>query len=250
MRRVHQLTVSPDFAPKNTSAWFIFNTWLQRRVNLPIHLELFNDFASQRAAIAAGDIDIIFANPFDASMLVREHDFVPVARPASGADECVVVVSVKSPARRVEDLQPGIRIASTDDPDVELIGMIMLEPADLDKHNTHAVTVPSYPLVAAQLLRGRADVGFILEAAYEDLSSLTRHQLRPLVRSQISDIRHVLLIGPRLRPLRERIRRILLGMHAEPAGASLVAELGMRCWETMEPEDTEFMIDLMDTLKA
>lgn len=250
MRKAHQLTVSPDFAPKNTSAWFIFNTWLQRRLNLPIHLELFNDFASQREAIASGEIDIIFANPYDASMLVRRHDFAPVARPAGGADECVVVVPATSTVTHVEDLQAGIRIASTEDPDVELIGMILLEPADLDRSNTQPVVVASYPLVAAQLLRGRADVGFILEAAYEDLSSLTRRQLRPLVRSQISDIRHVILIGPRLRPLRERVRRLLLGMHEDPAGASLVTELGVRRWETMEPEDTEFMIDLMDTLKA
>lgn len=250
MRAPYQMTVSPDFAPRNTSAWFIFNTWLQRRLNLPIHLELFDDFSSQRAAISADRIDIIFANPYDASMLVREHGFMPLARPASGADECVIVVPSGSHARQVEDLQPGIRIASTDDPDVQLIGMIMLEPADLDGSNTLAVIVPSHPLVAAQLLRGRADVGLILEAAFEDLSSLTRGRLRPLVRSQISDIRHVLLIGPRLHPLRERVRRILLGMHEEPSGARIVAELGMPSWETMDPEDTEFMIDLMDTLKA
>lgn len=246
----YQMTVSPDFSPKHISAWFVFNTWLQRALKLPIHLELYDDFDTQRAALASRSIDIIYANPFDASMLVRELGFVPVAYPEAQTDECLLVVPVDSPIERVEDLQPGARVASTDDPDVTLIGMIMLEPADLDPTTVVAVTAPSYPLVAAQLLRGKADVGFMLEAAYNDLSAITRRQLRPLICSQISDIRHALLLGPALSDLESELRTLLLNMHHDPAGARIVAELGMRAWAAMEREDTEFMIDLMDTLKA
>lgn len=250
MKKTYQMTVSPDFSPKNISAWFVFNTWLQRTLGLPIHLELYDDFASQREALATHTVDIIFANPFDASMLVRELGFIPVAYPSAQADECLVVVPTESSVARVEDLQPGTRVASTDDPDVSLVGMIMLEPADLNPANIVQITAPSYPLVAAQLLRGKADVGFILEAAFKDLSAITRRQLRPLVCSQISDIRHALLLGPALRDRHPELSRVLLDMHLDPAGARIVAELGMCGWAAMGREDTEFMIDLMDTLKA
>ena len=68
-------TVSPSFPTERISDWYIFNTWLQRASSLPIHLELFESFSAQRAAIEAGKVDIIYANPFDASLLVREKAF-------------------------------------------------------------------------------------------------------------------------------------------------------------------------------
>lgn len=63
-------TVSPSFPNERISDWYIFNTWLQRALSVPIHLELYNSFGAQRAAIAEGKVDLIYANPFDASLLV------------------------------------------------------------------------------------------------------------------------------------------------------------------------------------
>lgn len=250
MNTPFQMSVSPDFAPRNIPAWFIFNTWLQRRLNIPIHLELYPDFESQRKAIKSGEVDLIYANPFDASMLVREMNFSPVVRPASGSDECVVIVTDDSPYQCVEDFPVGVKVACTDDPDVELVGMIMLETADLDATRIIRVPVASYPLVAAQLLAGRADAGFMLATAFDNLSSLVRRRLKLLVRSQISDIHHVLLVGPRLADCNEALGEILLGMPDDPKSSQILAELGVSRWMLMEREDTEFMIDLMDTLKA
>ncbi len=246
----YQMTVSPDFPTKRMSGWFIFNTWLQRSLDLHIHLELYQDFDGQRRAITADQVDIIHANPYDASMLVREKGFVPVARPAGKSDECIVAVAAGATIKSVENLQPGCRVASTDDPDVNLVGMIMLEPADLNRDNTQLVRVDSYPLVAKALMRGDADAGFFLAEAFDELSNLVRSQLRPVVHSQVSDISHVLLVGPRLAQRCEDIRQLLLGMSSSAKGRDILADLGFVAWENMNKEDTEFMIDLMDTLKA
>lgn len=246
----YQLTVSPDFPAKRMSSWFVFNTWLQKALGMPIHLELYPDFDSQRAAISADKVDIIYANPYDAAMLVREKGFVSVARPASKCDECIVAVAAGSGAQVVEDLKPICRVARTDDPGVNLVGMILLEPASLGRDNTQILTVESYPLVAKALIRGEAEVGFFLAEAFDELSNLVRHQLRPLVHSQISDFSHVLLLGSRLAERREEVTRVLLAMSAEAKGQDVLAELGFAAWESVAQEDTEFMIDLMDTLKA
>ena len=74
-----QLTVSPDFSPDHIAGWYVFNTWLQRKLGVRIHLELYDDFDSQRQAIAANKVDLIYANPYDAAMLVREKGFVAIA---------------------------------------------------------------------------------------------------------------------------------------------------------------------------
>ncbi|AHE97071.1 phosphate/phosphite/phosphonate ABC transporter substrate-binding protein [Thioalkalivibrio paradoxus] len=249
MNDIVQMTASPDFPTKRIPGWFFLNTWLQKALETRIHLEIYQDFEQQREAIQSGRVDIIYANPFDAAMLVREQNFVPLVRPSGRSDECIVAVAAQSPIQAVEDLKPGCRLVRTADPDVNLVGMILLEPADLHEGNVKVEQVESYPLVAKALLRGNADVGFFLEESYDELTGLVRNEMRPLVRSQIFDIWHVLLVGPRLSERHEEIRQVLLGMANDPSGADILKELGFSSWENVEHEDTEFMIDLMDTLK-
>lgn len=243
-----QMTVSPDFAPGRISGWYIFNTWLQKQLDARIHLELFSDFNSQRTAIRNDQIDIIYANPFDASMLIREKNFTALVRPAKQADEVVVVVPADSPANAVTDLTPGVRLVFTNDPDVQLIGMIMLEPADLNGDNLQSQEVDSYPVVAKRLLRKEADAGFFLKEAFDALAPATRENLKVLAESQISVIHHALLVGPRLAERREEIRNRLLTMTDDAKGASVMESLGLHSWQPVDEEDAEFMIDLMDTL--
>jgi len=244
-----QLTVSPDFTPDHIAGWYVFNTWLQRHLGTRIHLELYDDFTSQRQAIAADKVDLIYANPYDAAMLVREKGFSAIAAPINQPDEAVIAVAAGSAFHMVEDLQPGLRIVNTSDPDVNLIGMIMLEPADLNKDNTKTQQVNSYVLVAKNLLTGKADVGFFLKDAFDALSAVILRQLKVLVSSQISVVRHTLLIGPRCGAMKETLRSLLLSM-AQPGsdGKGVLESLGLEGWEDQDQEATEFMIDLMDTL--
>jgi phosphonate transport system substrate-binding protein len=244
-----QVTVSPDFSPEYIAGWYVFNTWLQRKLGVRCHLELYDDFESQHRAIADDKVDLIYANPFDASKLVRERGFASIAAPVGTADEGLIAVAASSAFQHVEDLKPGARIAQTRDPDVNLIGMIMLEPADLGKSEVVPVQVGTYVLVAKNLLLGRADAGFFLKKAFDDLSPTTRNQLRVLVTSQISVVRHALLAGPRFAPYANQLRNELLAMSLPGNdGARTLDALGLPGWEAQETEDTEFMIDLMDAL--
>ncbi len=245
----YQMTVSPDFSPQHIAGWYIFNTWLQKNLGVDIHLELYHDFESQRASIRKDEIDIIYANPFDASMLIREKGFEALVRPLGKVDEALIAVPAESPVERVEDLQPGLRLAFTDDPNVHLVGMIMLEPANLAADNIRPQMVDSYAVVAKQLLRGEADAGIFLKEAFDDLSGLTRRGLKPIVESQISDIFHALLTGPRLADKRDTIRTLLVGMAETPQGKNVLDALGIEGWAEVDREDAEFMIDLMDAIK-
>ncbi|WP_198244232.1 phosphate/phosphite/phosphonate ABC transporter substrate-binding protein [methane-oxidizing endosymbiont of Gigantopelta aegis] len=244
----YMFTVSPDFSPDHLSGWYIFNTWLQRQTEQAIHLEILNDFTSLHSAIQKDQIDLIYANPYDAAMLVREKGFLPVAKPAGESDEAIIAVADSSDVNIVEDLKPGIRVAYTDDPDVRLMGMIMLEPADLDSDNITPVLTDSYPVVAKHLLKNEADVGIFLAEAFDDLSNLIKNQLKVLVRSQISVIHHALMIGPKFQHQREAMTELLTSMHHDEKGSSILKSLGFSAWEIVDDEETEFMIDLMDTL--
>lgn len=244
----YNLTVSPDFAPDHISGWYFFNTWLQRQLETGIHLELYDCFEEQRKDIRAEKFDLIYANPYDASMLVRELGFTAIARPMGKSDETVIAVSADSEYQTVEDLQSGARVATTDDPDVHTMGMIMLESADLDKTNVELTEQASYVVVAKKLLNGDADAGFFLKEAYDELSELIRSKMRVLVSSQISVVHHSLLVSPRMAGYVTSLQHSLLTMQDNEKGKGVLESMAIEAWEPMDSEQTEFMIDLIDTL--
>ena len=244
------MTVSPDFSPDKLPGWYIFNTWLQKKLDVAIHLTMYDTFEEQRQAINEGKVDLIYANPSDAAALVRQHGFVATVHPTGLADEAVVVVSAAAPAQKVEDLQAGVKIATTADPDVNMLGMIMLEPADLTPQNVQTDVYGNYTLVAKQIMNGNAQVGILPARAYDALSSMVRNSLRPLVRSEISVIRHMLLAGKNAAGIVPALCEVLLAMAQDEKGGPILKDIGFAGWDKTSHEDVEFMIDLVDTLVA
>lgn len=244
----YQFTISPDMSTQHLSGWYVFNTWLQRTLGEKIHLELYADFDRCRAAVKAGAVDLIFANPYDASMLVRDEGFLPVAHPRGRPDEVIIAVPADSPIERLEDLHAGARIVTSTDPEVNMIGAIMLEPADLGRDDITLVPCDTYVAVARHLLRHTADAGFFMADSFRELSELTRRSLRVLLQSHIHVIHHMLLAGPRMAPLVPRLQDAVLALEASDKGAALQRDLGFGGWVRTETEEAEFMVDLLETL--
>ena len=182
-------------------------------------------------------------------MLVRDKGFQPLVRAIGDSDEAIIAVSSENLVEDVAHLKEGVTVAYTEDPDVHMMGMIMLEPGDLDASNTKPLLSDTYVLVAKHLLKGEADVGIFLAESYDDLSNMIKKQLRVLVRSQISIIHHSLMIGPNLADRKEDIQKILVNMNNDDKGAGVLSSLGFKeGWEIVDNDEMEFMIDLMDTL--
>lgn len=244
-----QFAISPEFSSSHLSQWFIFNNRLQHFLGEACHLELYDDFRALRVAVGAGCVDMIYANAFDTSMVLREKGFAPVARGAGKSDEALVAVAAESPVRKVADFRQGLRVAATDAPDVETIGRILLEPADLDESNITLTHHRNYVLVAKALINGEADAGFFLKESFEDLSELVRGQLRPVILSRICVVRHALLLAPQHADRRACLLAGLLAMREHQADRELCAELGFpEGWQALDQEEAAFMVDLMETL--
>lgn len=240
-------TVSPSFPAERISDWYIFNTWLQRALSIPIHLELYSGFSAQRQAIADGLVDMIYANPFDASLLVRERNFIAIAGPAGG-DEMVIFTAADKPFQTITDLQTGLRLSCTDDPSVNTVGRILLDPADLDASDVVTLPTETYIQVARAVLRDQADVGFMPVDAFSALSNVIQRDLRVLVTSQLHVIHHSFLIGPALHDRGEDISHLLTSLHENEKGRQLLAGLGSTAWRHIAHEDVELMIDIISTL--
>ena len=159
------LLIAPDFAPERFAGWHMLNTVLQKRSGLGLHLLTPASATEQAELIAQGKVDAVYANPFDAASMIRDAGYVAVARPLGKPDEMVIATGAQSPAHSVEDLRPGCKIALTDNKDVKLIGLRLLEPADLTEADVQWQLVDTYQAAARMAIKGEVDASFFLASA-------------------------------------------------------------------------------------
>lgn len=242
-------STAADVIPTEFPNWYIFNTWLQKATKQNIRLRIPISFDELQQTIQNEQADIIYANPYDAAMLVRDYGFVPIARPDNQTDEMVIVTAKDNPITSFTELPAGTRIALTDDRDVRMIGMILIEPADLDENNVKFIPVGSGVVASKRVINKEADIAFIITKSYDIFSPLITRSLRELIRSQISVINHTLMVKPHVLEKIPDLSNILIDMHNTPNGKKILGHFDINHWVSVEQEEVEFMIDLMETLK-
>lgn len=247
------MLISPDFSPDKISGWFMFSTWLQKKLGKSIHIiipnnreEFFNEFKNK-------NIDLVYCNPFDSSELVRNLNFISFAKPKLKNDEVVIAVKDGSPIKQIEDLKNENLpiVAATENFDVNMIGLRMIEPSNLTESTIQMRKYENYPAVARSIIKGESLFGFFLAEIFHNFSNLTKKQLQIIVESQISDIHHVVLVNSKTNifSLLENIKTEFINFGHNNNEKEIGESLGISSFEEMPQEETEFMIDLIETLK-
>ena len=244
----HNMLIAPDFSPERFAGWHMFNTLIQKRANLNMHLNIPASQAEQQGIINQGDIQVIYANPFDAATLIREQGYRAVARPIGKSDEMVIAAAANSDINSLEDIKAGATVAMADNRDVKLIGLRLLEAVDIAEADLNWTVTETYQAAARQVIKGDAQVAFFMAEIFHSFSRLTKAQLSVLIESDLADISHVLLIKDGFTDT-DILMDAILNLHNDDDGKEALAELGMpQGFEAMDEEDAEFMIDLMQTL--
>lgn len=244
----HNMLIAPDFSPERFAGWHMFNTLIQKRANLNMHLNIPTSHAEQETVISEGDIQVIYANPFDAATLIREHGYHAVARPIGKSDEMVIAAAANSDINSLDDIKAGATIAMANNRDVKLIGLRLLEAVDIEEADLNWSVTETYQAAARQVIKGEAQAAFFLAEIFHSFSRLTKAQLSVLIESDLADISHVLLIKDGF-PDTDILMDAILNLHNDDDGKEALTELGMpQGFEAMNEEDAEFMIDLMQTL--
>ena len=244
----HIMLIAPDFSPERFAGWHMFNTLIQKRANLNMHLNIPTSHAEQETVISEGDIQVIYANPFDAATLIREHGYHAVARPIGKSDEMVIAAAANSDINSLDDIKAGATIAMADNRDVKLIGLRLLEAVDIEEADLNWSVTETYQAAARQVIKGDAQAAFFLAEIFHSFSRLTKAQLSVLIESDLADISHVLLIKDGF-PDTDILMDAILNLYNDNDGKEALTELGMpQGFEAMNEEDAEFMIDLMQTL--
>ena len=244
----HNMLIAPDFSPERFAGWHMFNTLIQKRANLNMHLNIPTSHAEQETVISEGDIQVIYANPFDAAILIREHGYHAVARPIGKSDEMVIAAAANSDINSLDDIKAGATIAMANNRDVKLIGLRLLEAVDIEEADLNWSVTETYQAAARQVIKGEAQAAFFLAEIFHSFSRLTKAQLSVLIESDLADISHVLLIKDGF-PDTDILMDAILNLYNDDDGKEALTELGMpQGFEAMNEEDAEFMIDLMQTL--
>jgi len=244
----HNMLIAPDFSPERFAGWHMLNILIQKRANLNMHLNIPSSHAEQEQVINAGDIQVIYANPFDAATLIREQGYRAIARPIGKSDEMVIAAAANSDIDRLEDIKAGATVAMADNRDVKLIGLRLLEAVDIEESDLSWDITETYQAAARKVIKGEAQAAFFLAEIFHSFSRLTKVQLSVLIESDLADISHVLLIKEGF-PDTDIFINAILNLHNDDDGKEALAELGMpQGFEAMDEEDAEFMIDLMQTL--
>ena len=243
------LLIAPDFPPEHFGGWHVFNTTLQRDTDNNIHLLTPHSAEEQQQMLEQNQVDIIYANPFDAASLIRDKNFLPVVKPVKNPDEMVIAAGSASGLAKLTDLKKGMKIAITNNRDVKLIGLRLLEAANLTEADLEWVEVPSFQAAARHAIQGKADAAFFVASSFHSLSEMTKNQMAVLIESHITDITHVILMHPEQSEFLPTVRQSIINMKDTDAGRRVLSELNMPDgFEELTEEETEFMIDLMETL--
>lgn len=242
--------IAPDFPPEEFAGWHLFNTQLQRILDTDIHLQMPADHAEQEKMLKQQDIGLVYANPFDASELVREQGFLPLARPIGRSDEMIIAAHAESAYSHSDELQAGCKILVTDNYDVQLLGLRLLESAGIGRNDIEWLHADSYPEAARRLIAKEAEAAFFLASAYRSFRPNTLSQLKPLMESRINDLSHIVLLHPSRAAEHSLLQQAFINIGNTPAGKMVLEDLNIpQGFKALTQEDAEFMIDIIETLQ-
>lgn len=243
-------TVSPDYIPKQFLEWHRLNTVFQYDLDEAIELRMPPDLAAFEHIVSHESPDIIFANPFDAGWLIRDQGYQPLVQPVNHADEVVIFCRADSEMQRVQDLRPEMNFAAVSDRGVEMVGLRLLEAANLDKASLHWYSLDYFQAALRMVRDGEADAGLMLAEVFEELHPSMRGTFRVLIKSALEDISHLFLVRGDDADLHAQLSDILIKGRRKIRYYVIFKALNMHNgFAKMDEEDGLFLADVLETLK-
>ena len=244
------LMVVPDYLPDQFSTWYLLNNYLQKKSDQNISLLMPPSFDEVKAQQDKEKVSMLFVNPFAAGSYVREQGYLPLVKPKNKPDEIVIVTAADSDINAIEDLKGTVELALSNNEDANFIGLRLLEPANLNDDELVINRKDNFLMVASSVIRQQAKIGIIQANVYESFNSVTKDQLKVLLKSRINEVSHVMLYHQDAAALAEPLREILCKMADDPDGTNIVKALSYpEGFTDLSQEDMEFMIDVVDTLR-
>ncbi|PID58456.1 MAG: hypothetical protein CR957_00255 [Gammaproteobacteria bacterium] len=239
--------VSPDLLPKQIIEWYRLNMRLQKRLELPIYLDIAESIPHFRTLCQTLP-EVIYTTPFTAGKLMKAG-YQPIAAPKNHSDE-VLIFSRRQGIQQLEAVRAGVSVACLPNLDVQRIGCRLLEAVDIDDSNSDWRVYQQPQAVLRHVAQGNTELGVLPVHLFYDLALETQERYNILIVSALSVLRHLFLVRADTGDLADRLQQVLLQLSQDARYADLF--LGINCEQGLEAiskEEALFMVDIVETLE-
>ncbi len=232
-----KFSVDPNYTGKNLPGWFLVASFLQKNIGEKVKFIPYRDFDEARNSVLSGEIDIVYANPFDWVLFMNKMGFVPIAKPSNHFDE--VLICSKKHKSYLDLVKPINIISAHKKTFVHMMGLFLLEKAEIDLDNCEFSFSGNYQNVIKNILQAEYDIGFVFSEVYEKSSTIIKDQLNILDASNDGFVFHAFCISPHLIELQKNITESILNFDNK-----LLDDIGFEGFETIS-EDEIFTISTL-----
>jgi len=219
------------------NGWYFFNTYLQRHIGREIHPEIIHGAVNEQLEKKDHEMDIVYSKPFEATRLLLQHHFQPIMRPLDQTDEVTLLVRAEDPRQKLSEFKGGKVVTAAKDNFVYLLGRFLLEQNEEALQDIEYL-FSGHDIKALQmLLKGQADILFMLSETYRGLSGLSKKMLREIDQSETAFAFHIVSVSPKHARLADKLTETLLNMNSDSQGRQVLSDLGMPGW--VKPNDEE-----------
>jgi anti-anti-sigma factor len=216
------------------TGWYLLNTYLQRKLSRAIHFE-------QSASTPDGNTtDLVFAKPFEACEMMGKHGFIPLLKPIAECDEVVLLTQIDD-KRSLKDLEGLTVSVASEGSFVYLLGRFLCDENDVDSAKFIFDFAGNEIKVLQSLIRGRADLAFMLKKTYQGLSSFSRSNVKVLDESETNFASHLFCIAPQLKDQAEELANVLLNMPTDNQGKQILSDIQLEGWNKPEPGELQML---------
>lgn len=223
--------------------WYFFNTYLQRQLGREIHMELIHGPIPE-TRLREVSMDMVFCKPFDAARMLLEQQFQPIVCPVDQSDEVTLLARVDDPRIELSAYQNGIAATATQEDFVYLLGRFLLEEDESALRDLDYQFLGCDIKTLQALIKGHADIVFLLSESYRSLSGLTKRKLRVLDQSDTQFAFHLFCLAPHCLELAESLETVLLGMQDNYQGRQILRDLGMTSWSKPARDEIDMLTQL------
>ncbi len=221
------------------TGWYLFNTYLQRRMQKAIHFDQAQDMLNE------ANIDILFAKPFEACSMIKRRGFVPIMRPIAEADE-VVILTRADDERTLTDFKAANVVTASENSFVYILGRFLCDENELDS-SLFNFTFSGNEIKSLQMLiRKKADLLFMLKKTYEGLSSFSKKNVRKLDESNTDFAFHLFSIAPNLEEEGKALHTILAEMADDEKGKRILEDIEFQGWCPVEEGELKMLTMVFD----
>lgn len=230
-------------------AWQFFSTYLQQHLDKTFNLELMHGTVTEPSK-PIETMDIVYTNPFIATQLQLMHHYQACQRPLNQYEEVTILIRANDTRQSLEDFQHSTCAATSANSTVYLQGRFILEETPGNANTIHYVFT-GHDIKALQLLlKGKADILFMLSQTYQGLSSLSKKSLRILGQSETKCAYPMFLTAPHNAHINTTLHDVLLNMGLNSQGRQALAELGFSGWSNPTHDECAQLAQLYTRFNA